>query len=152
MREEAVYPFLTGYVKITCEDGFVTRIDRVEGPARGGGETGLPALAYKELSEYARGERKAFDLPLRFCGTPFQERVWRALCGIPYGETRSYGDIARAVGSPGAARAVGQANHVNPLSIIVPCHRVISADGSLGGYGGGLEMKKTLLELEKKNK
>lgn len=105
-----------------------------------------------ELEEYFEGRRKSFDIPLRPEGTEFRLRVWDALCAIPYGETKSYGAIAAAVGSPKAARAVGMANNGNPIAIIIPCHRVIGADGSLTGYAGGLEIKKYLLELENKNK
>jgi methylated-DNA-[protein]-cysteine S-methyltransferase len=107
------------------------------------------APAVDQLREYFAGERRDFDLPIRLNGTAFQQRVWRALQAIPYGETCSYGDIARAIGKPGAARAVGMANHQNPISIIVPCHRVIGRDGSLVGYGGGLDVKARLLELER---
>ncbi|MES2154748.1 MAG: methylated-DNA--[protein]-cysteine S-methyltransferase [bacterium] len=104
--------------------------------------------ASRELSEYAGGKRRDFDLPLRFEGTEFQNRVWHALAEIPFGQTRSYQDIARAVGRPGASRAVGQANHDNPLAPIVPCHRVVTSAGQLGGYGGGMTLKKSLLEHE----
>ena len=90
----------------------------------------------------------AFDLPLDPEGTDFQRRVWRALLDIPYGETRSYADLARAVGSPRAMRAVGQANRRNPIGVVVPCHRVIAADGTIGGYAGGLDRKRHLLRLE----
>lgn len=101
-----------------------------------------------QLREYFAGERTAFDVPLQLDGTPFERTVWSALQEIPYGETASYGEIARRVGQPTAARAVGLANGRNPISVIVPCHRVIGANGSLTGYGGGLERKRTLLELE----
>ncbi len=101
-----------------------------------------------QLIEYFAGERTLFDLPLTMAGTPFQLRVWRELEKIPYGETISYGELARRVEQPSAARAVGLANGRNPISVIVPCHRVIGADGSLTGYGGGLERKETLLGLE----
>ena len=104
--------------------------------------------AERQLSEYFTGDRFQFDLPLQVKGTPFQERVWRALREIPYGKTKSYLDVARAVGSPKACRAVGAANGKNPLSIVVPCHRVIGADGSLTGFAGGLETKAALLALE----
>ncbi len=116
------------------------------------GEEGLTALlerASRQLEEYFAGKRKQFDLPLSLRGTEFQRQVWAALRDIPYGETRSYGQIAQAVGRPKAVRAVGMANHRNPISIIVPCHRVVGADGSLTGYGGGLENKKFLLALER---
>ena len=101
-----------------------------------------------QLREYFDGRRTAFDLPLAPTGTPFQMRVWRALRAIPYGETISYGELARRIGTPSASRAVGLANGRNPIAVIVPCHRVIGADGSLTGYGGGLERKRILLELE----
>ena len=101
-----------------------------------------------ELLEYFRGKRRAFDLPLDPRGTPFQRRVWEALAAVPYGETVTYGALARRAGSPKAVRAVGQANHRNPLPILLPCHRVVGADGSLTGYAGGLELKRFLLDLE----
>ncbi len=101
-----------------------------------------------QLADYFAGHRQVFDLPLTMTGSPFQRRVWRALQDIPYGETISYGELARRIGVPSAARAVGVANGHNPVCVIVPCHRVIGADGSLTGYGGGLERKRLLLELE----
>jgi methylated-DNA-[protein]-cysteine S-methyltransferase len=104
--------------------------------------------AKRQLGEYFAGRRKTFDLPLAPSGTPFQHRVWQALLTIPYGETQSYADIARRIGNPKAVRAVGAANGANPISIVVPCHRVIGADGSLTGYGGGLPRKRKLLALE----
>jgi methylated-DNA-[protein]-cysteine S-methyltransferase len=104
----------------------------------------------KQLDAYFAGELAEFDIELDLRGTDFQQRVWKALLTIPYGQTRSYGEIAAQIGAPGAARAVGLANGHNPISIIVPCHRVIGASGSLTGYGGGLERKRTLLELEKR--
>jgi methylated-DNA-[protein]-cysteine S-methyltransferase len=107
------------------------------------------AAVREQLREYFAGERTTFDeLPLVFDGAQFERRVWRALQDIPYGETVSYGEIARRVGQPDAARAVGLANGRNPIAVIVPCHRVIGANGSLVGYGGGLERKRLLLELE----
>ena len=102
----------------------------------------------KKLAEYFAGERKKFTVPLDLRGTPFQRKVWEALRTIPYGETRSYADIARQIRHPHAFRAVGMANHWNPVAIIVPCHRVVATGGALGGYGGGLRMKKFLLQLE----
>jgi methylated-DNA-[protein]-cysteine S-methyltransferase len=101
-----------------------------------------------QLAEYFAGERTAFDLPLHLIGSPFQKRVWTALLDIPCGTTTSYGALAVTIGAPGAARAVGLANGQNPISIIVPCHRVIGADGSLTGYGGGLPAKQWLLTHE----
>lgn len=107
----------------------------------------LPA-ARRQLIEYIHGERQTFDLPLAPSGTEFQRQVWRALVDIPFGETRSYGELARQLGRPDASRAVGAANGDNPIAVVIPCHRVIGSDGSLTGYGGGLPMKKFLLELE----
>lgn len=104
--------------------------------------------ACKELDEYFAGKRKEFSVPLSLQGTEFQKKVWNALCDIPYGETRCYSDIAAAINNPKGCRAVGMANNKNPVMILVPCHRVIGKDGSLVGYGGGLPMKKYLLELE----
>ena len=103
------------------------------------------------MSEYFEGGRRAFDLLLAPAGTAFQLRVWRALAAIPYGETRSYAEIAVAIGNPRAALAVGGANGSNPLPIVVPCHRVIGSDGSLTGFGGGLAAKRYLLDLESNN-
>jgi methylated-DNA-[protein]-cysteine S-methyltransferase len=102
----------------------------------------------EQLASYFAGELLAFDLPLELDGSPFQREVWGALREIPYGETASYAEVAEAVGRPSAARAVGNANGSNPVAIIVPCHRVIAAGGKLGGYGGGLDRKRLLLELE----
>ena len=105
--------------------------------------------AVDQLSAYFAGELTDFDIELELRGTEFQRRVWKALLTIPFGETRSYGEIAEQIGAPGSARAVGWANGHNPIAIVVPCHRVIGANGSLTGYGGGLDRKRTLLELEK---
>lgn len=109
-----------------------------------------PVLAScaEQLTEYFAGKRECFDLPLAGCGTDFQRAVWSALAAIPYGQLRSYRDIAQAIGKPAAVRAVGAANGHNPLPIVVPCHRVIGSDGSLTGFAGGLQMKTQLLELE----
>jgi O-6-methylguanine DNA methyltransferase len=103
-----------------------------------------------EVKEYFAGERREFTIPLDLRGTAFQKRCWKALLSIPYGETRSYGDIAKIVGKPRASRAVGGANHRNNMCIVIPCHRVLASDGTLGGYGGpgGLKLKRKLLELE----
>ena len=105
-------------------------------------------LYINELEQYFSGKRRKFDFPLDLRGTDFQLTCWRALLAIPYGETRSYVDIARAVGKPNAFRAVGMANNRNPIAIVVPCHRVIASDGGLCGYGGGLDVKRKLLEME----
>jgi methylated-DNA-[protein]-cysteine S-methyltransferase len=106
------------------------------------------ARVRKQVEEYCAGARTDFDLELAPAGTEFQRAVWNALLEIPYGETRSYGEIARAIGQPKAARGVGSANHANPIGLIVPCHRVIGANGSLTGYGGGLPLKQALLAHE----
>lgn len=111
-------------------------------------ETPLLARGRAQLLEYLDGTRRRFDLPLAPEGTPFQQRVWKALETIPWGQTRTYAQVARLAGSPRGFRAVGMANHYNPLPILIPCHRVVGADGSLTGYAGGLELKKALLALE----
>ena len=115
-----------------------------------GAQDASPLLdaAEAQLREYFAGARRTFDLPLAPHGTAFQQRVWTALRAIPYGETRTYGELAAAIGSPNASRAVGMANHRNPIPIIIPCHRVIGANGTLTGYAGGLEIKRRLLALE----
>ena len=101
-----------------------------------------------ELGEYLSGKRRCFDLPMEYPGTDFQRQVWEALLRIPYGETRSYAEVARELGNPAAGRAVGRANGLNRIAILIPCHRVINADGGLGGYGGGLWRKLRLLETD----
>ena len=108
------------------------------------------APARRELSEYAAGRRRTFGLPMALVGSEWQRAVWEALMRIPYGETRSYGEIAEMIGRPGAARAVGRANSTNRLPIVVPCHRVIGADGTLTGFAGGLHLKTRLLEHERR--
>lgn len=114
-------------------------------------KTALLEDAERQLKEYFAGVRKKFDLPLKPDGTAFFQSVWKALMDIPYGETRTYGDIAAAVGKPKAARAVGMANHHNPIMIVIPCHRVIGSNGQLVGYAGGLDIKRRLLSLEEKH-
>lgn len=103
----------------------------------------------RELEEYFQGKRKEFSVPLKPDGTEFQKKVWKALTEIPYGETRTYGEVAAAVGNDKASRAVGMANHCNPIPVIIPCHRVIGKNGKLTGYAGGLEKKTALLDLER---
>ena len=115
-------------------------------------ETKLILNCKKQLEEYFAGKRRNFDLPLAPKGTEFQQKVWKVLMEIPYGETRTYGEIAAAIGNPKAARAVGMANNKNPIGIIIPCHRVVGANGKLVGYAGGMEKKEFLLELEKSKK
>ena len=145
-------------IYIAQEDGAgITRLERLSGGAgidSAGSKSSSPLLkeCSKQLTAYYAGSLKRFDLPLRLHGTEFQKKVWHALQKIPYGETRSYGEIAAAIGNPKACRAVGLANNRNPVAIIVPCHRVIGANGALVGYAGGVWIKKYLLELEEKNK
>jgi O-6-methylguanine DNA methyltransferase len=109
----------------------------------------LVALALDQIAEYLAARRRQFDLPLDLRGTEFQHRVWAAVAAIPYGQTRTYAQVAQAIGKPPAVRAVGAANGANPLPLVVPCHRVIGSDGSLTGYGGGLDVKRRLLEMER---
>lgn len=120
----------------------------LRGPARSGVAHPVLAMLRAQLAEYFAGARRAFDVPLDPLGTEFQLAAWRALCAIPYGTTRSYREQAAAIGRPKATRAVGAANGRNPIPIVVPCHRVIGADGSLTGFGGGIAIKQALLELE----
>jgi len=146
----AIYDFPCGRLKISYTDTAIRYVlftdEKVSGTP-----SELSELVASQLNEYFNGKRKSFDLPLEVLGTDFRKKVWTALCEIPYGETRSYKDIAVRIGCPKGFRAIGQANHNNPISIIIPCHRVIAADGSLGGYGGGLDTKTLLLELEREN-
>ena len=114
-------------------------------------QTVLLDNAAMQLEEYFSGKRKHFDVPISACGTEFQRLVWASLLEIPYGQTRSYKYVAQSIGNPKACRAVGLANNRNPISIIVPCHRVIGSSGALTGYGGGLDLKQKLLDLEKRH-
>ena len=139
-----------GCMALGEEEGHITRLylPNTPTPRLMPHETPLLSRAREQLLEYLTGERKKFDLPLAPQGTPFQQKVWKALQEIPWGETRSYKDIALAADCPKGFQAVGMANHRNPIPIFIPCHRVIAADGSLGGYAGGLELKKALLTIE----
>jgi methylated-DNA-[protein]-cysteine S-methyltransferase len=136
-----------------CDSGLTNlrMVDQTYEPSRAGWSPNSRAFneAVDQLHAYFAGELTDFEIELDLRGTEFQRRVWKALLTIPYGETRSYGEIAEQIGAPGAARAVGLANGHNPIAIIVPCHRVIGANGNLTGFGGGLGRKRTLLELEK---
>lgn len=143
-----------GILTLAGKDGrlrHLRMVDQTYEPSHQGWETDESAFpdAVEQLEAYFARERTDFDLSLDLVGTEFQRRVWSALLTIPYGETRSYGAIAKQIGSPGAFRAVGLANGHNPIGIIVPCHRVIGSNGSLTGYGGGLDRKRTLLEMER---
>ncbi len=149
----AIYETPQGWFRLGYADGVLTHLKRIETVAEDRGtKTPLTERAYGELLEYFAGKRKTFSIPYRAEGTDFQKRVWQALCEIPYGETRSYKDIAAAIGNPKASRAVGMANNKNPIALVVPCHRVIGANGTLVGYAGGLPLKAFLLDMEEKNK
>ncbi|MFJ4785289.1 methylated-DNA--[protein]-cysteine S-methyltransferase [Streptomyces sp. NPDC088794] len=154
MKQHTVIPSPYGPLTLVADDGVLCGLYMTEHRHRPPEETfgsrddaGFGA-AEEQLEAYFAGELKEFTLDLKLTGTPFQRRVWDQLALIPYGETRSYGDLAEALGNPGASRAVGLANGKNPISIIVPCHRVIGTSGSLTGYGGGLDRKQRLLAFE----
>lgn len=154
MKHVQTYVLSLGEATVVEEDGRIVMLG-----LSAKGKAAVPADALRQespilrraraqLEEYLAGRRRSFDLPLAPIGTQFQRKVWEALTRIPYGETRSYKQIAEAVGCPRGCRAVGLANNRNPISIMIPCHRVIGADGRLVGYGGGLPLKKALLRLE----
>jgi methylated-DNA-[protein]-cysteine S-methyltransferase len=152
------YAYLDTPIGTLLIAGDATALHRITFPQRGHAarpepewqesQSGPVGEAMRQLNEYFAGKRATFDLPLAPEGTAFQRSVWRQLQEIPYGETISYGELARRVGNPKASRAVGSANGANPLPIVIPCHRVIAGDGTLGGFGGGLPTKQTLLALE----
>ncbi|MFT8352621.1 methylated-DNA--[protein]-cysteine S-methyltransferase [Clostridium saccharoperbutylacetonicum] len=155
MKNIFYYESKIGRIKIEESGVAVTKLDFVSNDDKGniieGSKTELLIEIVKQLDEYFDGTRKVFDLPIEPEGTEFQKKVWKALIEIPYGETKSYGEIAKIIGNDKAARAVGMANNKNPIAIIIPCHRVIGANGKLVGYAGGLELKEKLLELEKRS-
>ena len=154
MKYYYIYETKIGKILLAEEEGHMTNLyfdDQREVERAELKETALIREAKKQLDEYLLGRRKEFNLPLKAKGTEFQQRVWQALLDIPYGETKSYGEIAKIIGNPKAARAVGLANNRNPISIFIPCHRVIGKNGKLVGYGGGLQIKEFLLTLERKN-
>jgi methylated-DNA-[protein]-cysteine S-methyltransferase len=141
-----------GPVRLEVWEGRVARIDFARGQFRSRAvPDATTAGAVRQLDEYFEGARRDFDMDLDLDGTEFQEQVWRALGRIPFGETRTYGQVAAAIGRPAAARAVGAACNANPISIVVPCHRVVGAGGDLVGYGGGMWRKRWLLEHEAKH-
>lgn len=152
MMNVSYYDTEIGKIKIEENGVAITKIEFMGQDIQEelGNETELLKETIRQLEEYFRGVRKDFDLPLEPNGTEFQRRVWKSLIEIPYGETRSYSEIAKAVGNEKACRAVGMANNKNPIPIIIPCHRVIGANGKLVGYAGGLDVKEKLLKLEKK--
>jgi methylated-DNA-[protein]-cysteine S-methyltransferase len=153
MRTHAGVPSPVGPLTVVAEDGVLVRLYLdPPGPEADLGAADPTALAgaAAQLGEYFGGGRETFDLALRRAGSAFELAVWEQLSRIPYGETRSYGQVARAVGEPGGAQAVGLACGRNPLAVVVPCHRVVGADGALVGFGGGLPRKRFLLDLEQR--
>lgn len=154
MIKYASYDFMGGILvmKYDTEANCILRISLTEIQYKSNLRTELTNSAYKQILEYMDGNRSTFDIPYRLEGTDFQKEVWNALCDIPYGETRSYKQIAELLGTPDGSRAIGNANNRNPLLIIVPCHRVISSRGVLRGYAGGIAMQQQLLDIERNNK
>jgi methylated-DNA-[protein]-cysteine S-methyltransferase len=153
MRSTYYYETIIGTLAISDDGTGITNIDLVSEKAvklEESKETPLLKMAAAQLQEYFEGKRKVFDLPLNPRGTEFQKKVWDALKTIPYGERWSYKQVAESIGKPTAARAVGMANNKNPLMIVVPCHRVVGANGDLVGYAGGLHIKEMLLKLEER--
>lgn len=151
MKNTVVFQTILGPVVISEQDGAITELFFAKDtPDRENNQiTPLLKEAEKQLLEYLSGDRRKFDLKLAAQGTEFQKTVWNTLQEIPYGETRSYKQVAEMLGRPEVSRAVGMANSKNPILILTPCHRIVGSDGKLTGYAGGLEIKKTLLELEK---
>jgi methylated-DNA-[protein]-cysteine S-methyltransferase len=134
---------------VVNDDGALTELKFGASNNNGNGNAAGNSVVKRQLEEFFAGKRTTFDLPMAPAGTDFQKRVWTELTRIPYGETISYAELAKRVGSEGAARAVGRANATNPIAVVVPCHRVIGADGSLTGYAYGVELKRSLLDFEK---
>ena len=147
----AVYNTIIGKLKIEYDNDAITGITSAENEKEQGIKNELTDRTVLQLEEYFNCRRKAFDIPIKLRGTEFQKKVWNELLKIPYGETVSYKYLAIKIGNPKACRAVGMANHNNPILIIVPCHRVINENKRLGGYALGLDLKRKLLELEKEN-
>jgi len=152
MEQFSYYESPLGILKIGYREGFVTSVALTPTMETKNCPSPVSDLAAAQLIQYFEGTRKIFDFPIYADATPFRKAVWEALRQIPYGEIRTYGQIAAAIGSPHAARAVGQACNQNPLWIVIPCHRVLGANQRLTGYAGGIEMKRKLLELEQKNR
>ncbi len=149
----AIYQSIHGLICIKYEDDTVTFLKKLhEEPEDYGTKTDFTNTVYNEIEDYFKGKRKEFTFKYKLTGTDFQLKVWNALLDIPYGETRTYKDIAKAIGNEKASRAVGMANNKNPITIVVPCHRVIGSNGSLVGYAGGLAMKEDLLAVERECK
>lgn len=152
MNKYAFYNFEFGILKIGYTETAVTFLKRVVNIDEENLCSPFSESVFLQIREYLDGQRRSFDFPFELNGTEFQKKVWNALCDIPYAETRTYKEIARAIGNSNASRAVGMANNKNPITIAVPCHRVIGASGKLVGYAGGLEMKQSLLLIEIKNR
>lgn len=150
MKYKHTYKTIIGDIEITEEDKSIIGVNFNTESIIEDKETELIEETYRQISEYLEGERKTFDIPIKMQGTEFQKKVWKELTKIPYGETRSYKQIAENIGNPKACRAVGMANHNNPIAIIVPCHRVIGTNNKLVGYAGGLAIKEKLLKIEQK--
>ena len=150
MRQIGKITSFVGLLSIEEEDGYIVKVDfgELQGVDYLQENTPLMKQAEKELQEFQLGQRTQFTLPLNPLGTPFQKKVWAQLLEIPKGETRSYQEVAQAIGNEKASRAVGMANNRNPIPVFIPCHRVIGKNGALVGYGGGLSIKETLLRLE----
>lgn len=150
------YSFVFGTVEMEYEDDVLYRLRCVPEskeitPEMVGTHSEFSDVVYRQAEEFMAGKRKAFEIAYKIEGTEFQKKVWAALLNIPYGETRTYKQIAQVIGCPSASRAVGMANNKNPLMLVIPCHRVIGSNGSLVGYAGGLEMKKALLATEQRS-
>ncbi len=153
MQKRAIYACPWGFFELVYENDVVLRFKKVHEKPEDMGETSaFSEIVFTQLSEYFAGKRKEFTFSYVGKGTEFQQKVWKALCDIPYGETRSYKEIAIAIGNEKACRAVGMANNKNPIGIIVPCHRVIGSSGKLVGYASGVEMKDFLLRMESENR
>lgn len=148
MPQYAYYGFKFGYLEIGYENDIVVSLLKKEMVDNVDNKNEFTEFVNNQLTQYLNGERKIFDFPYELRGTSFQKNVWKVLETIPYGETRTYKEVAVLLGNPKAARAVGMANNKNPIIIVVPCHRVIGANGKLVGYGGGLCMKEFLLNIE----
>ena len=157
MSDSYIFQSPIGLLKICENDDKITNLCLLTGqddavqPQKFARHTEVLYEAYRQINEYFAGKRTEFELPLNYMGTTFQRQVWKELQSIPYGETRSYQDIAVGIEKPKAVRAIGQANNRNPIMIIVPCHRVIYKNGDIGGFGCGIEVKQYLLDLEKRN-
>jgi methylated-DNA-[protein]-cysteine S-methyltransferase len=157
MKNICFYESIVGKIAVAMEGDFLVnifyeyRFGALKEERFIGRETEEMANVFEQIQEYLRGKRKIFDVKMLLRGTDFQKKVWEQLEKIPHGETRSYKEIAQQIGVPKSARAVGMANHHNPIPLIIPCHRVIGASGKLVGYGGGLDLKQKLLTLEKQS-